>query len=48
MRDGTALANYHYYNLNSGVRTWEIADSTAEHWHYTDGYKLMMQGIEDG
>ena len=28
IQDGTTLANY---NLNSGVRTWEIANFTAEH-----------------
>ena len=42
IQDGTTLANY---NLNSGVRTWEIANFTAEHQHYTDGYEPMMQGI---
>jgi len=40
--DGTILANY---NLNSGVRTWKIANFTAEHQHYTDEYEPMMQDI---
>ena len=41
IQDGTTLANY---NLNSGVRTWEIANFTAEHRHYTDGW---MMGQDD-
>jgi len=45
IRDGTALA---YYSDNIGLRTWEIADLTAEHQHSTDGLELMMQGMRDG
>jgi len=45
IRDGTALA---YYYSNIGLRTWEIADLTAEHQHSTDGHELMMQGMMDG
>jgi len=45
IRDGTALA---YYYPNIGLRTWEIADLTAEHQHSTDGHELMMQGMMDG
>jgi len=45
IRDGTALA---YYFPNIGLRTWEIADLTAEHQHSTDGHELMMQGMIDG
>ena len=45
IRDGTALA---YYYSNIGLRTWEIADLTAEHQHPTDGHELMMQGTMDG
>ena len=45
IRDGTALA---YYYPNIGLRTWEIADLTAEHQHSTDGDELMMQGMMDG
>jgi len=45
IRDGTALA-YYYHNI--GLRTWEIADLTAEHQHSTDGHELMMQGTMDG
>jgi len=44
-RDGTALA---YYYPNIGLRTWEIADLTAEQQHSTDGHELMMQGMMDG
>jgi len=45
IRDGTALA---YYSGNIGLRTWEIADLTAEHQPSTDGHELMMQGMRDG
>jgi len=52
IRDGTALA---YYSDDIGLRTWEIADLTAEitsltaeHRHSTDGLELMMQGMRDG
>jgi len=45
IRDGTALA---YYSSNIGLRTWEIADLTAEHKHSTDGHELMMQGMRGG
>jgi len=45
IRDGTELA---YYNPDIGVRTWEIADLTAEHQHSTNGHELMMQGMMDG
>jgi len=45
IRDGTALA---YYSSNIGLRTWEIADLTAEHQHSTNGLELMMQGTRDG
>ena len=45
IRDGTVLA---YYYSNIGLRTWEIADLTAEHQHSTNGHELMMQGMMDG
>ena len=45
IQNGTALANYDY---GFGVRVWRIADLTAEHWHSTDGYELMLQGMRDG
>jgi len=45
IQNGTALANYDY---GSGIRVWGIADLTAEHWHSTDGYELMLQGMKDG
>jgi len=45
IQDGTALA---YYSDDIGLRTWEIADLTAEHQHSTNGLELMMQGTRDG
>ena len=45
IQDGTVLA---YYSDDIGLRTWEIADLTAEHKHSTDGHELMMQGMRDG
>ena len=52
IRGGTALA---YYSDDIGLRTWEVADLsaeiaslTAEHQHSTDGLELMMQGMRDG
>jgi len=45
IRDGTALA---YYFDDIGLRTWEIADLSTEHWHSTDVCELMMQGMADG
>jgi len=45
IRDGTALA---CYSSDIGLRTWEIADLTAEHQHPIDGLELMMQGMRDG
>jgi len=40
IRDGTALA---YYSPKFGLRTWDIADVTAEHWHSTmrDGWVMV-------
>ena len=45
IRDGTALA---YYYSNIGLRTWKIADLTAERQYSTDGHEIMMQGMMDG
>ena len=45
IQDGTVLA---YYFSDIGLRTWEIADLTAEHQHSTNGLELMMQGMRDG
>jgi len=45
IRDGTVLA---CHSNNIGLRTWEIADLTAEHHHSTNGLELMMQGMRDG
>jgi len=43
IQDGTALAYY-----SDGMRIWEIADFTAEDWHSSDGYELMLQSMRDG
>jgi len=45
IRDGTALA---YYSNDIGLKIWEIVDLTAEDWHSSDGYELMLQSIRDG
>jgi len=45
IRDGSALVNY---SLNFGLTIRDIADLTAEHWHSTHGYELMLQGMRDG
>jgi len=45
IRDGTALACYW---SDIGLRTWEIADLTTEHWNSIDGHELKMQGMVDG
>jgi len=45
IRDGTALA---YYSPYFGLRIWDIADLSAEHWHSTHGYELMPQAMVDG
>jgi len=45
IQDGAALA---YYSNDIGLRTWEIADLTAEHQHPIDVLELMMQGMRDG
>ena len=45
IRDGTALA---YYSDDIGLKIWEIADLTAEDWHSSDGYELMLQSMRDG
>ena len=42
IRDETKLA---YYSFDFGLRIW---DPTAEHWHSTDGYEHMPQGMRDG
>jgi len=45
IRDGTALA---YFSPRFGLRIWDIADLTADHWHSTHGYELMPQAMVDG
>ena len=45
IRDGTKLAQY---SSNFGLRTWDIADLTDEHWHSVHGYKPTLQGMTDG
>jgi len=39
IRDGTKLAQY---SSDFGLRTWDIADLTNEHWGSTHGYELIM------
>jgi len=39
IRDGTKLAEY---SSNFGLRIWDIADLTEEHWNSTHGYELIM------
>jgi len=39
LRGGTKLA---HYSFDFGLRTWDIADLTDEHWGSTHGYKLML------
>ena len=36
------------YSPNFGLRIWDIADLTDEHWHSTYGYELILQGTRDG
>ena len=45
IRDGTKLA---YYSPGIGLRTWDIADLTDEHWHSIHGYELILQDMRDG
>jgi len=39
IRDGTKLA---HYSSDFGLRIWDIADLTDEHWGSTHGYELML------
>jgi len=45
IRDGTKLAQY---SRHFGLRIWDIADLTYEHWHSVHGYELILQGTGDG
>jgi len=45
IRDGTKLAQY---PSDFGLRIWDIADLTDEHWHSVHGYELILQGTRDG
>jgi len=45
IRDGTKLA---CWSSDFGLRTWDIADLTDEHWHSTHGYELMPSTMTDG
>jgi len=45
IRDGTKLAQYSH---EFGLKAWDIADLTDEHWHSAHGYELIMQGMQDG
>ena len=45
IRDGTKLAQY---SSNFGLRIWDIADLTDEHWNSTHGYEPMTCDMTDG
>jgi len=45
IRDGTKLA---HYPSDFGLRIWDIADLTDEHWNSTHGYELMPCDMADG
>jgi len=45
IRDGTKLAQY---SRDFGLRIWDIADLTDEHWHSVHGYEFMSQDMTDG
>jgi len=45
IQDGTKLAKY---ISNFGLRIWDIADLTDEHWNSTHGYELMTCDMTDG
>ena len=45
IQDGTKLAKY---ISNFGLRIWDIADLTDEHWNSTHGYELMPCEMTDG
>jgi len=45
IRDGTKLMQYY---RDFGLRIWDIADLTDEHWNSTHGYELMPQDMTDG
>jgi len=45
IQDGTKLAQY---SRDFGLRIWDIADLTDEHWNSTHGYELMPCEMTDG
>jgi len=45
IRDGTKLAQYSH---DFGLRRWDIADLTDEHWNSTHGYEPMPCDMTDG
>ena len=45
IRDGTKLASY---SSDFGLRIWDMADLTDEHWHSAHGYELMPCNMTDG
>jgi len=45
IRDGTKLAEY---SRDFGLRIWDIADLTDEHWNSTHGYELMPCDMTNG
>ena len=45
IRDGTKLAQY---SSDFGLRIWDIADLTDEHWNSTHGYEPMTCDMTNG
>jgi len=45
IQDGTKLAQY---SSKFGLRIWDIADLTDEHWDSTHGYELVPSDMTDG
>jgi len=45
IQDGAKLVQY---SRHFGLRIWDIADLTDEHWNSTQGYELMTCDMTDG
>jgi len=48
IRDGTKLTKLAQYSCYFGLRIWDIADLTDEHWNFMHGYEPILQGMRDG
>jgi len=48
IRDGTKLTKLAQYSRYFGLRIWDIADLTDEHWNFMHGYEPILQGMRDG